>query len=250
VIQRFSQARQQRARRWLQTLVPGTYAEISELVREVDASPELQAVAARGGGDTMLRQLWTMYRSGRARTSALRFSRYVEVLTRTHYQGLHGEYAFAFWAGDSYIVIKAPDAGVTLRGTDIVLIPRGGGPPIWVDQKALSSRTVDSVTALTRNLPKNVRDDLVFMESLITSGREFPPELLQALPLQREADARIATITQGMTKDQVESPAVQQQITAELQKLGIKRAIGTFGGEAKEMSLQLRPFFDIWPADE
>jgi hypothetical protein len=250
VIQRFSQARQQRAQRWLQTLVPGTYAEISELVREVDASPELQAVAARGGGDTMLRQLWTMYRSGRARTSALRFSRYVEVLTRTHYQGLHGEYAFAFWAGDSYIVIKAPDAGVTLRGTDIVLIPRGGGPPIWVDQKALSSRTVDSVTALTRNLPKNVRDDLVFMESLITSGREFPPELLQALPLQREADARIATITQGMTKDQVESPAVQQQITAELQKLGIKRAIGTFGGEAKEMSLQLRPFFDIWPADE
>jgi hypothetical protein len=241
IVNRFGDARRARATPWLR----GNLAsEASELARAVDASTRLQELAG-WGGQTTLRQLWTMYRAGRARAARLSFPDYVELLQRTHQQGLHGEYQFAFWAAKDYIVIKAPDAGVTIAGTDIVLIPRGGGPPIWVDQKAVRG-VVSDVSALMRNLPQNVADDLAMMQSLVASGWEFPPELLSALPVQREASRRIDAITRGMTKAQIESPAVQARIDTELKALGVRRVVGTFGGKDTELSATLARWFELW----
>jgi hypothetical protein len=241
VVNRFGDARRARATQWLGGDLRN---EAAELARAVDASQALQELAGRGG-QTTLRQLWTMYRAGRARATRLTFPDYVELLQRTHQQGLHGEYQFAFWAAKDYIVIKAPDAGVTVGGTDIILIPRGGGPPIWVDQKAVRG-IVSDVSALMRNLPQNVVADLVMMQSLVASGYEFPPELLSALPVQREASRRINAITRGMTKAQIESPAVQGRIDTELKALGIRRVVGSFGGQDTQLSVMLARWFELW----
>ena len=251
VIGKFRDARRNRATPWLGA---GLGNEAAELGRRVNDSPALQEIAASGGGTT-LRQLWTMFRAGRTRAPKLLFEQYVEKLQSTHQVGLHGEYQFAFWAGKKFIVIKAPDAGVTVGGTDIILIPRGGGPPIWVDQKAVEG-VVSDVSALMRNLPQNVAADLAMMDALVASGREFPQELLTALPLQREANRRIESIVHPggrprMTKAEVESPSVQTLIDAELKKLGIRRVIGTFAGDDTYLAAVLRQIgFEDWPGDD
>jgi hypothetical protein len=248
VVTRFKDARKARAQQWL---AGGLAGEAADLARAVDGSPDLQKLAGQGGATT-LRQLWAMYRAGRSRPSKLTFPEYVELLQRTHNKGLHGEYSFAFWAGPTFIVIKAPDAGVTVGGTDIVLIPRGGGPPIWVDQKAVEG-IVPDVSALMRNLPQNVADDLAMMESLTTSGHEYPTELLSAIPIQREASRRIDAIVKPagrrpLTKEQIESPAVQALIDAALKPLGIRRVVGTFGGQDTELGAAIKQWFELWTA--
>jgi hypothetical protein len=237
VIQRWSSPRKERAQEWLDGY--GMTSQIGMFVENVERS-ELALNLAAHGGVTMLRQLWTMFRAGRTKWPKVQFPEYVEILHRI-YRGLHGEYQFAFWAGEKYIVMKAPDAGVTVPGTDIILIPKGGGPPIWVDNKALSELVVRRVTALGRNLPKNVNSDYEMFLKLLTSGHEYPPELLQAMPLQAEANRRIQAITKKLSKDTVENdPIVRQKIADALKDLGIKRVVGVEGGRVEDLADDLK----------
>jgi hypothetical protein len=245
VIQRWRSPRKERAQEWLDG--HGMTSQIGLFVENVERSKLALDLAAHGGV-TMLRQLWTMFRAGRTKWPKVQFPEYVEILHRI-YRGLHGEYQFAFWVGEKYIVMKAPDAGVTVPGTDIILIPKGGGPPIWVDNKALSDLVVRRVTALGRNLPKNVNSDYEMFLKLLTSGHEYPPELLQALPLQAEANRRIQAITKKLSKDTVENdPIVRQQIADALKDLGIKRVVGVEGGRVEDLAddLKLLDKFEIW----
>ena len=245
VIQRWRSPRKERAQEWLDG--SGMRSEIGLFAEDVERSPVALDLAAHGGVTT-LRQLWTMYRAGRTKWPKVGFAEYVKILQRI-YRGLHGEYQFAFWAGEKYIVMKAPDAGVTVPGTDIILIPKGGGPPIWVDNKALSEPVVRRVTALGRNLPKNVNSDYQMFLDLLTSGHEYPPELLQALPLQAEANRRIQAITKGLSKDTVENdPVVRQKIADALKDLGIKRVVGVEGGRVEDLAddLELLDKFELW----
>ncbi len=251
VIKRWASPRKERAQEWLDSTSGGMRSEIGLFAEEVGRSKVATDLAAHGGV-TMLRQLWTMYRAGRTSWPKVQFPEYVEILQRT-YRGLHGEYQFGFWAGKKYIVMKAPDANVTLPGTDIILIPKGGGPPIWVDNKALSELVVRRVSALGRNLPKNAATDHQMFVDLLTSGHEYPPELLQALPLQAEANRRIQQITKGLSKDTVENdPIVRGQIADALKDLGIKRVVGVEGGRVEDLAddLKLLDKFELFAMDE
>ena len=94
--------------------------------------------------------------SGAKSRSALR--RYIRRRMVAHIRGLAGEFTAAFQLGENLILLKGPDYNVTLPGTDLVGVTRDGR--VWlIDNKALSSEELGSVSSLMQNIAKNIEDD-------------------------------------------------------------------------------------------
>jgi RNase adaptor protein for sRNA GlmZ degradation len=243
VVRRFRSPRRERAQQWLDRID----ANEAQMLAEAADQSALVLDRVAHGGATMVRQLWTMFRAGRVRAPKIDFPEYVKVLERLH-RGLHGEYQFAFWAGERYILLKAPDALVTQAGTDAIVIARGGGKVYWVDQKALAANDVAAVSALTRNLPKNLADDLAEFERLVERAAGLlPPELAMAIPRTREALFAVRQLVHRLTKDEIEMPLVQAQITAILKRFDIERVVANAGGSVEGLGRELSEIdFGFW----
>jgi hypothetical protein len=166
------------------------------------------------------------------------FEEYVAIL-QSHFRGNVGEFEVAFRLGDRFIVLKPPDTLVTAPGTDLILIPRGGGDLILIDNKALEATQLDKVDALTRNLPKNLGMDLNSFAKLAGQAG-LPAEFSQAVTKLQAARVQIQPIIQGLSKEQVLARPIQQQIDAVLRQNGIRRVVTNASGNVQTLSSELQ----------
>jgi hypothetical protein len=236
VFRTFTGQRRVRAVAWLQA--PNRAGiETAALESAVLATPHLARL-----NPIALRELWTRYRAPRSRPLRSRdFAGYVDVLSR-HGRGQFGEWTIAFWVSNDYLILKWPDATVTASGTDLWLVPRGGGEILAVDVKELGADLVPAVKALTRNLPRNLTRDVAFWDQLQRQLHgQLPAEMNDAIARARAADAAVGAITRGLSKAQIDTVAVQQRITAALAQpnIRIRRVVLTGGGNVKGVSPEL-----------
>lgn len=190
------------------------------------------------GNADILRRLWLQYWS-RATRPRVDFEEYVSIISR-HFRGNYGEWEVAFRLGESHIFLKAPDRLVTLPGTDLVAIARGGDEVLLIDNKAfLGLPEIDNVNALTRNLPKNLSMDLTELGKL--AGRQdLPTEFSKAMGKLQRARDDIASKLGTLTREQLEDPKVQAQIDAILKEHGVRRVVTNAGGVVQGISAELR----------
>jgi len=210
--------------------------DVDAFQAQVSRSKSLFQVMQAGGGDT-LRRLWLQYWS-RGRVPKSSFERYVEILSH-HYRGNLGEFEVAFRLGDRHILLKAPDALVTLPGTDLIAIPRGGGDILQIDNKAFSAAEVDQVNALTRNLPRNLDTDLDAFAKL-AGDSSLPAEFQTAVSRLTKARNEIQAKFGKLTRTQLEDPMVQTEIGNILRSNGIRRVVSNAGGEVTGLSSELQ----------
>lgn len=227
-----------RTQQWLNG--PATLqTELDELSATVGRSTQLTDLVATLGAQPTLRRLWIQYRLLQAgRGTALTFEEYVTILGR-HFRGNFGEFEVAFRLGRTHILLKAPDGLVTLPGTDLVAIPRTGGDLLLIDNKALAAAQVDEVSALTRNLPRNIGMDLNEF-SRLANDADVPVHMQLAINRLTRAQTQLQPILQGLTREQIAAPAVQAQIDAVLRANRIQRVVTNAGGNVQGLSADLQ----------
>jgi hypothetical protein len=226
-----------RTEQWLNG--PATLqAELDELSATVGRSTQLTDLVATLGAQPTLRRLWIQYRLLQAgRGTALTFEEYVTILGR-HFRGNFGEFEVAFRLGRTHILLKAPDGLVTLPGTDLIAIPRTGGDLLLIDNKALAAAQVDEVSALTRNLPRNIGMDLTEF-SRLANDADVPVHMQLAINRLTRAQTQLQPILQGLTRE-IAMPAVQGQIDAVLRANRIQRVVTNAGGNVQGLSADLQ----------
>lgn len=207
-----------------------------EKLREaVLKSPLLQELAYPNS--EMLRSMWEAYEK---KGATYPFEDYVTYVQR-HLRGLHGEYQLAFSFGDGWVLLKGPDAKVTIPGTDAVALNLKTGEVLLLDNKCLASiDPLNTVDALTRNLPKNIAKDAAEFQAKVGTGPETPVQVSAAISRIKEAAAAIKKITSGMTKDKISEEPVQKMMQKELEDRGIFRAVGNAGGNTTSLADRLQ----------
>jgi hypothetical protein len=211
---------------------------LPEFQKQVSESPYLRSLV-EAGGEPMLRRLWVQSLARPSgRPLRVGFEEYARILQR-HHVGNFGEFETAFRIGETHIILKCPDELVTIPGIDLIAIPKGGGMIHLIDNKALSQAQVDAVDALTRNLPKNLAADTAELAAFARTP-DLPKEFADAAKRLSDANQKIGKLTSGMTKQQIEAPAIQRQIDAILKESNIERVVTNAGGEASFLSSDLR----------
>jgi hypothetical protein len=199
------------------------------------------AFRVREGAGSTLQHLWLRFRINKMPgplTAAQAREAFVEYVGHAskNFLGNYGEFEVAFRLGRTHILLKAPDGLVNLPGTDLVAIPRTGGPTLIIDNKALNAAQVDSVTALTRNLGGNFLDDLDEFEKL--AGDANVPVHLK-LTINRMTRARAELEAAGLlelSRSAKRSEAVQKQIIDILKKNDLEVVVTNAGGQASSIS--------------
>jgi hypothetical protein len=174
-----------------------------------------------------------------------------------HIRGALGEWTSAFDLGRSGVLIflKGPKPEVTTGGTDLVAIDRNTGEVYSIDNKAtLRTRVLRGVTALMRNFPQNLAEDVRALRADIAGRLE--PAIESVLRRLESAERRIRAVVEllgpeGEARKQAlddnvevtlrsgERVRVQQAITDILQEHGITRLITNAGGVLERISTAL-----------
>lgn len=184
--------------------------------------------------------LKSMFEAYERKGASYSFETYVGFIQR-QIRGLLGEYQLAFDLGDGMVLLKGPDAKVTIPGTDAVAVDLKTGQVLLLDNKALQSMDpLNAVGALTRNLPNNIARDAAEFQVKVGTGPETPIPLAAATKRIQEAADAIAKLTAGMTKDQISSDPVQQLIQKELNDRNIVRSVSNAGGMTTSLSGRLQ----------
>ena len=247
VIDRLRGARQVMAQVWL--LSHGEQSvEASELARAVNRDSRLTALSADAGGRQMLRDLWIRFRAPRPRPLRSRdFGSYVRILGR-HHRGLFGEYRVATSAGDRFILVKVPDALVTVSGTDLVAIDKSNGDILSVDVKNLAADVVDDVSALIRNFPRNLERDVGLLRSLLQYVEpHLQDQVTDALRRMELALTEISALQSRTSARAQRGPRFQQRITAILERpdIRMRRVVASaseLSADIRRIGLELRDF--------
>jgi hypothetical protein len=211
-------------------------------------SPVLRALF-RDNPD-QLRTYWLDYIS---KPRIIRFGLYTWFRMH-HVRGAIGEWTAAFDLGKSgvYIFLKGPKAEVTTGGTDLVAIDRNTGQVYAIDNKAtLRTQVLQRVTALMRNFPQNLLQDIVELREAM-AGRSEPAvdavlrrmesaerrikAVVELLGPEGEARKRLLDQNAEVTLPSGERKPVQQEITDILQEHGITRLITNSGGVLERLS--------------
>jgi hypothetical protein len=166
------------------------------------------------------------------------FYTYVKIL-QSHVRGALGEFEASFRLGDDFHVLKGPEGGVTVAGTDLVVVNIKTGEVHIIDNKAFTTREqVDAVSALTSNLPKNLTDDIAAFQSRIGGRPDVPITVQAALKKLEDAQAELASL--GITSAAKATSAQQPTIAAVLAKHGINREVTGAAGIVDRVSAALQ----------
>ncbi|MDR5748841.1 hypothetical protein QCE73_37310 [Caballeronia sp. LZ029] len=137
--------------------------ELADLAPTVKDSPLLRDRLAHGG-DKALFRTWADMKfrpKGRPPVKST-FERYF-VRRIGEFRGYGGEMDLACLMADDFVLLKAPDSFVTRTGLDLVALRRGEKGTMRtlaiLDNKSFAMKVIDDVSALTRNLVKNLRND-------------------------------------------------------------------------------------------
>ncbi|WP_165226769.1 hypothetical protein [Aquisphaera insulae] len=154
-----------------------------------------------------------------------------------HVKGQIGEYGAAFDLGNVVIFLKGPEGRVTQRGTDLVGIDRFTGELLLIDNKALRARIVDKVSALIKNIARNMGDDLAdFRQRLV--GREVPPRVQEVLNNLARANEKIERLLSEPGRDP-DGEQTRQEIANILEDNHIRRMVTPAGGQSVDVAAAL-----------
>lgn len=166
------------------------------------------------------------------------FFNYVEILQR-HARGKLGEIEASFRLGDDFYVLKGPEGSVTTAGTDLIVVDMRTGDVHIIDNKAFATREqVDAVSALTRNLPKNLADDIAALTGTL-GGRPDVPIAVQAA-LQRLEKAQAELASKGIPSTAKATQAQQPTINQTLSDHRIHREVTGAAGVVDRVSAALQ----------
>ncbi|HYT34468.1 MAG TPA: hypothetical protein VEL69_05490, partial [Ktedonobacteraceae bacterium] len=179
-----------------------------------------------------LLELWENYRQ---KNASYPFSKYVFYDSRL-VRGLIGEFGAAFKLGDDFFLLKAPDYDVTIPGTDLVAVARSTGEVFLIDNKAWKAEEVDSVNALTRNLPQNIADDVKSFRKTFKGRTDTPQGLIASVKRLGDASREIKKLVAGKAKEEIATKAIQQQIKNILDKNDVRRVVTNAGGNVNGLS--------------
>jgi len=166
------------------------------------------------------------------------FYTYVKIL-QNHVRGALGEYEASFRLGEDFHVLKGPEGGVTVAGTDLVVVNTKTGEVHIIDNKAFTTREqVDAVSALTSNLPKNLANDIAAFQGSMGGRVDTPITVQAAIKKLENAQAELAT--HGITSAAKATPAQQPTIAAVFAKYGIHREVTGAAGIVNSVSAALQ----------
>jgi hypothetical protein len=215
---------------------------LSRLQNAIRRNPALQTLLMTD--PDQLRLYWTRYSS---RWRPYGFSRYV-LFNMYHARGAFGEWSAAFELGRTgmFVFLKGPKPEVTTGGTDLVAIDVNTGEVFVIDNKATGTRgrIISRVTALMRNFPQNLREDVLALRA--AAGEQPPPRVASVLRRLESADRGIQAIVELLPADRAarqsmldrnavitlrsgERVPVQDAITQVLRENGINRVVTDAG---------------------
>ena len=249
----FLRSRAQALRAWV--AARGGAREVArELRRAIEADPRLQKRLLESGGISYLQRMWVEYQMSGRRGS---FHDYMENRSN-QFWGQFGETAVGFARGEHFTFLKAPDDWVTQRGTDLVAIDRSHGNEVLIiDNKAYSSAVLESVTSLTRNIVRNLKDDVAnfkrqFADRQPGSDIDVAIGRLEKAANEIEADPLVKAAwdpaRQRYDPNIIEQPHVQQRINAILKANNVRRVVTGEGGILNAVSSDLKNLgIDFYP---
>ncbi|MFJ9783077.1 hypothetical protein ACIRSS_26100 [Amycolatopsis sp. NPDC101161] len=207
-----------------------------EITRRLGHSSAVVELAARSPGHLAeLAEKWLRYALEKRQEGkpVATLERYARALARSHVRGLFGELTAAFQLADDAWVIKVPDLGVTVGGTDFVAVDTRTGEVWFGDNKALSGRGLGEVSSLLENIVDNMAADVAeFGTWLQRDDVPLPPKLADAIRRAQEASAEVSAYTARLPRrEDITTDAVQRRITKILARKGVGRVVTNAGGE-------------------
>ncbi|MGW5714792.1 hypothetical protein ACWEVP_01395 [Amycolatopsis sp. NPDC003865] len=206
-----------------------------EITRRLGRSSAVVELAARSPGHLAeLAEKWLRYAvEKRAEGKPVAtLERYARALARSHVRGLLGELTAAFQLADDAWVIKVPDLGVTVGGTDFAAVDLRTGEVWFGDNKALSARGLGEVSSLLDNIVDNMAADVAEFGSWLQRDEvPLPPKLADAIQRARDASAEVSAYTARLRPEDITTDAVQRRITKILARKGVGRVVTNAGGE-------------------
>ncbi|UOX91105.1 hypothetical protein MUY14_10960 [Amycolatopsis sp. FBCC-B4732] len=165
-----------------------------------------------------------------------------DVIMSKHVRGMVGEFAAVFQLGKDVLVLKAPDIGVTVGGTDFIVLVKGSRE-IWLcDNKTLSQAGLGEVSSLVENIGKNVQKDVVELTKRV---RDLPDPLTGEASGVADAVARLTKARdrlKGLSAAELATPEGQAKAAAILDDpdIRVRRVITNAGGELSYLQQRLQ----------
>jgi hypothetical protein len=212
---------------------------------EIDKLPAQLRKAVRGSkvlqdllraNPEQLNSLWGKY-IGKTPKRLYGFALYVW-FNMLHVKGHLGEYSAAFDLGNVLIFLKGPKEDVTTPGTDLVAIDPATGEVLLIDNKAVKAKLLSKVTALMRNIAKNLADDVAEFQRG-AAGKEMAPAVEAVLRRLERASRKISDLAAGKSKEALESAEMQAEIAEILKEHGVRRVVTNAGGKLDALSSKL-----------
>jgi hypothetical protein len=168
-----------------------------------------------------------------------------DVIMNTHVRGMAGEFGAVFQLGKDVLVLKAPDIGVTVGGTDFIVLVKGTGE-IWLcDNKTLSQSGLGEVSSLVEKFGKNLHKDVVELTKRV---QDLPhpltrdaAEVVDAVNRITKARDEVRPVLAGLSDKEIATPEVQARVAAILDRPDIRarRVITNAGGELSYLQQRL-----------
>jgi len=169
--------------------------EVGRLQRLVFRSRVMKAMLSANPGELM--QWWRDYLS---EPRKITFNRYIAARMNS-VKGHLGEFTAAFELGRSGVLIflKGPKADVNDPGTDMVCFDRNTGEAFYIDNKAVKAQVLNGVSALIRNFPKNMTDDIAEFRASMGAGAD--PKAAAVVRGSEAANGRIQSFLRSLPND-------------------------------------------------
>jgi hypothetical protein len=234
-------------------------AELAQLYQAVEANLPLRDLLGRGGERLLMESTIEMVFGETLKTakeledSPLKtipndLAQYLATRT-AHFRGNFGEFELAFdLSKNGHVILKCGDEFVSRTGTDLVTMLRADGR--WrlliFDNKALRDATVNSVSALTKNLLENLTNDARKFAT-IAQRADAPLEFGEAAKRLDAATAEIRKILLKYDGD-ISIKGAQAEIARALAAQDIQLVVANAGGQVKGISEPLRTTMDFYDA--
>ncbi len=220
--------------------------ELEDLAKTVQDSLFLRDRLANGG-EKMLYRLWVDMKfrpRGRPPVKSP-FERYVR-RRMGEFRGLSGEMDLAFQLGPEFDLLKAPDRFVTRKGIDLIALRRSDKMLGILDNKSSVRKLLKDVSALTRNLVTNLREDVREFRLLAKRFTDVPPDFIGAADRMERAANDIEKVLARVPPGQPMPIEAQEEIAAILKKNNIRLLVTNVGGQTETLAPELGKYIQFW----
>jgi hypothetical protein len=223
----------------LERTAPDVHAEVVKPSVRMQSGETVADIAARN--PERIKELHKEWLDGIAKGKIKKdrpFSAYVKRRLAGD-RGQAGEYLDAFVRGPDEIMVKAPKAKSNVRGTDSMSYRPSDRRIRYLDNKSVRPETtIGKVSALEKNLPQNMADDISDLERAIRDT-DVPEEITNdVLPRLKSAHAELEEYIRKavIRPEDMYSPRVRDAFDSILRNHGIERVV-TFAGAGPSVGI-------------